>query len=74
MAKFGFGNPLANRIVGSISLVANSTMEKEIRQFFRKNPAPGTEMTLEQTLERIRVHSNLLSKITNDFKINTLTN
>ena len=66
--KFGFGNPLANRIVGTISLVADSSMEKEIRQFFKKNPAPGTEMTLEQTIERIRIHSRFLKQIRTEFK------
>ena len=66
--KFGFGNPLANRIVGTISLVADSTMEKEIRQFFKNNPAPGTEMTLEQTIERIRIHSRFLKQIRTEFK------
>ncbi len=66
--KFGLGNPLANRIVASISLVADSKMEKEIRQFFKKNPTPGTEMTLEQTLERIRVHSKFLQEISSEFR------
>jgi tricorn protease interacting factor F2/3 len=65
--KFGFGNPLANRIVGSLSLAATASMEKEIRLFFKNNPTPGTERTLEQTLERIRIHSNLLSKMNYEF-------
>lgn len=66
--KFGFGNPMANKIVASISLVADSSMQKEIRQFFRENPVPGTERTLAQTLERIRIHTALLNKIRNEFK------
>ena len=65
--KFGHGNPIANRIVASISLVANDSMESEIKQFFKKNPTPGTEMTLAQTLERIRVHSKFLRNIENEF-------
>jgi len=66
--KFGMGNPLANRIVGTIGLVADSSMEKEIRQFFKKNPTPGTEMTLEQTLERARIHSQFLHQLRLEFK------
>ena len=66
--KFGMGNPLANRIVGTISLVTDASMEKEIRQFFKKNPTPGTEMTLEQTLERLRIHSHFLKQIRLEFK------
>jgi tricorn protease interacting factor F2/3 len=66
--KFGMGNPLANRIVGTIGLVADSSMEKEIRQVFKKNPTPGTEMTLEQTLERVRIHSQFLHQLRLELK------
>jgi len=66
--KVGHGNPLFNRIVASISLIADSTMEKEIRLFFENNPTPGTARTLEQTLERIRIHSKLLHTIRKEFK------
>jgi tricorn protease interacting factor F2/3 len=61
--KFGQGNPIANRIVSSISLFAKDTMQKEINEFFIKNPTPGTEMTLAQTLERIRIHSKFLRQM-----------
>lgn len=65
--KVGPGSPLLNRIVASISAVANASMEKEIRRFFEANPTPGTERTLEQTLERIRVHSTLLKRMEQEF-------
>ena len=65
--KIGTGNPLFNRIVASISLVADDSMEKEIRQFFKKNPTPGTERTQEQTLERIRIHSKFLRNMRKEF-------
>ena len=42
-------------------------MQKEIKQFFKNNPTPGTEMTLAQTLERIRVHSKFLREIKSEF-------
>jgi len=61
--KVGHGNPLLNRIVASIGPVADPAMEKEIRAFFKRNPAPGTERTLEQTLERVRISANLLASI-----------
>jgi len=64
--KFGQGNPIANRIVSSISLFANDTMQKEIREFFTKNPTPGTEMTLAQTIERIRIHSKFLRQMSSE--------
>ncbi len=65
--KFGKGNPIANRIVASISLFADDTMQNEIKNFFKKNPVPGTEMTLSQTLERIRINSKFLRQIKNEF-------
>jgi len=58
--KVGHGNPLFNRIVASISSVADDSMEKEIKKFFVKNPTPGTERTQSQTLERIRINSKFL--------------
>jgi len=65
--KVGHGNPLFNRIVASISLVVDDSMEKEIRQFFKKNPAPGTERTLEQTLERVRINTKFLKRMRQEF-------
>ena len=65
--KVGSGNPLFNRIVASISSIADDSMEKEIRQFFKKNPTPGTERTQEQTLERIRINSKFLRRMRKEF-------
>jgi tricorn protease interacting factor F2/3 len=65
--KVGVGSPLLNRIVASISGVADSSLENEIKQFFRKNPTPGTERTLDQTLERIRIHTSLLQRLRLEF-------
>ena len=65
--KVGHGNPLFNRIVASISSVADDSMETEIQQFFKKNPTPGTERTLHQTLERIRINHNFLVKTRKEF-------
>lgn len=65
--KVGAGSPLLNRMVASISQVADASMEKEIRGFFKANPTPGTERTLEQTLERIRIHTALLQRMRQEF-------
>ncbi len=67
--KVGRGNPLFNRIVASISSIADDSMEKEIRQFFKKNPTPGTERTQEQTLERIRISSKFLRSMRKEFTL-----
>ncbi len=65
--KVGHGNPLFNRIVASISLVSDDSMEKEIKEFFKSNPTPGTERTQTQTLERIRINSRLLRSMRKEF-------
>ena len=66
--KVGHGNPLFNRIVASIALVADDSMEKEIKSFFKSNPTPGTERTQAQTLEKIRIHSRFLRQMRKEFK------
>lgn len=65
--KVGVGSPLLNRIVSSISGVVDASKEKEVRAFFKKNPTPGIEMTLDQTLERIRIHSRLVKRLQVEF-------
>ncbi|NOQ44907.1 MAG: M1 family peptidase, partial [Nitrosopumilus sp.] len=66
--KVGHGNPLFNRIVSSISFIADDSMEKEIKEFFKTNPTPGTERTQTQTLERIRIKSKFLRNMRKEFK------
>lgn len=66
--KVGHGNPLFNRIVGSISQVADSGMEGEIKQFFIRNPTPGTERVQAQVLERIRINSAFLESMRREFR------
>ncbi|HJT10498.1 MAG TPA: M1 family metallopeptidase [Candidatus Nitrosotalea sp.] len=65
--KFGVGNPLLNRIIGSVSVMSDVKKEKEIRQFFTKHNVPGTEMKLAQSLERIRIHAKFLENVRKEF-------
>ena len=65
--KAGIGNPLLNRVVASIGQVVEAKQEKEIRKFFKDNPLRGTEMTLEQTMERVRVSSKFLNSVKKEF-------
>ncbi len=66
--KVGYGNPLFNRIVSSISGIADDSMESEIIQFFADNPTPGTERTQSQTLERVRIKSEFKRKMQKQFR------
>ncbi len=66
--RFGnTGSPLLNRIVASVSVVADGRKEDEIRSFFKKNHVPGTERKVAQTLERIRINSRFLERARKEF-------
>ena len=67
VSKAGIGNPLLNRVVASIGQVVVATDEDDVRKFFKANPVRGTERTLEQTLERVRIHSKFLSSLKKQF-------
>lgn len=66
VAKVGQGNPLLGRIVSSVVLTVDSSMEGTIRRFFRENPAPGTERALDQALEWVRINDGFLDGIRSD--------
>jgi len=59
----GGSTQLLTRIIDALSVLADLQKEKEIKQFFAKNPAAGTEMTVEQTLEVIRIHAKFLQRL-----------
>jgi aminopeptidase N len=65
--KFGVGNPLLNRIMGSVSVMSDMQKEKEVRLFFAKHHLPGTEMKLAQSLERIRINAKFLQNARSEF-------
>ena len=67
VTKFGVGNPLLNRIVGSVSVMADIEKEREVRRFFAKHHVPGIEMKLAQSLERIRIHARFLENVRKEF-------
>ncbi len=54
---------LLGRIVETLSVIADARKESEMREFFERNPAKGTEMTINQTLERLRINSNFLERM-----------
>ncbi len=62
-SKFGIGNPLLNRAIGSLSIVTDPKIGKDIEEFFRKNPIPGTERKIAQTLEKIGIYSMLIGRM-----------
>jgi tricorn protease interacting factor F2/3 len=67
VSRFGVGNPLLNRIIGSVSIETDLEREKEIKKFFTKHHVPGTDMKLAQTLERIRIHASFVQSLRKEF-------
>ncbi len=65
--RFGVGNPLLNRIMGSVSVMAEMSREKEVKRFFAKHHVPGTEMKLAQSLERIRINARFLENAKKEY-------
>ena len=65
--RFGVGNPLLNRIIGSVSIESDLQKEKEIRRFYTRHHVPGTEMKIAQTLERIRINARFVKGIRKEF-------
>ncbi len=50
---YGTGNHLLSHIVSSLNHFTTKEMYTDIQIFFKKNPAPGAERTVQQTLEHI---------------------
>ena len=67
IARFGVGNPLLNRIIGVMAIESDIKKEQEVKSFFKKHKTPGTEMKIAQTLERIRINSNFLKTVQQEF-------
>jgi len=65
--RFGVGNPLLNKIIGTMSTESDIKKEQEMKRFFKKHKTAGTEMKLAQTLERIRINSNFLETTRQEF-------
>jgi len=65
--KTGEGNTVLKKIIGTISKTTDDTMIKEVQEFFKKNPTPGTKNTLRQEIERVKIYSKFLKRIKNEF-------
>ena len=65
--KVGQGNPLLGRVVSSLANTCTPLEIPAMRRFFAENPAPGTERTLLQTLERIRIAHAMRIRMQKEF-------
>lgn len=60
--RYGRGHniKLLEDFVETIGVLTDASREKEIKEFFRRNPTPGIGMVLSQSLERIRINRRFL--------------
>lgn len=70
--KTGEGNTVIKKIVEAISEISDDTIIEVVKEFFKNNPAPGTERTLSQALERVQIHSNFLRTAQNEYHKTTI--
>ena len=54
--------------IASVGGVIDDKQERDVRNFFKRNPLPGTERVIEQTLERVRIRSKFLRRIKVEFE------
>jgi tricorn protease interacting factor F2/3 len=59
----GGSSQLLTRIVESLGSLADLQKEKDIRKFFKNKSREGIEMSLAQTLERIRINAKFLQRL-----------
>lgn len=65
--KVGHGNPLLGRVISSLANVCGREDIPDVRMFFSKNPVPGTERTVAQTIERIRISDAMRERMKREF-------
>lgn len=65
--KVGHGNPLLGRVIASLANTCKPSDVPKIRKFFSEHPVPGTERTLLQTAERIRIRNDVQLRIKREF-------
>jgi aminopeptidase N len=57
MENYGKGGYLLTFILGSLAVIRDIGTMKHMKEFFKKYPAPGTKMTLNQVYEKIEASS-----------------
>jgi aminopeptidase N len=52
-----------NSVLSYLSLLADRKLGQEIKEFLEKDPIPGTQRALEQTLEKMAVYEHFLKNV-----------
>ena len=68
--KVGRGNPLLSRIISTVAISSiDSKIAIDLGNFFSRRKVPGTERTVKQTAEGIRINSGLYERMKREFEI-----
>lgn len=62
--RAGTGNPLLARMISSVAVAASDARTaRELESFFARRPSPGTERTVRQAAEAIRIGARLRERM-----------
>jgi tricorn protease interacting factor F2/3 len=64
--RYSIAKNLLSRIIDTLSLT-DVEKEREMAKFFAKHPARGTQMTVKQMIERLRINAKFLENIKNSY-------
>ena len=62
LSKFGDGGHVLSRIASALETFSTEKVASDISQFFKANPAPGAERSIQQSLEQIRANAAWIKK------------
>lgn len=60
--QYGTGSIMAQMVYDTTSYFTTMEKANEVEEFFRKNPVPGAERTIQQCLETIRLEAKILKR------------
>ncbi len=65
--KIGKGNPLLRRIVSSAVHSTEYSMADKVKGFFEKNPVPGTQQSLRQSMEWVKINHKFAERFREEY-------
>ncbi len=65
--RLGETKMLLRRIINNLAVLSDEKSEKDITEFFKKNPTKGIEMSLAQSLEKIKINTKYLERMRKEF-------
>ncbi|TAL47585.1 M1 family peptidase, partial [archaeon] len=67
--RYSVAKNLLGRIIDTVSILADDKKEAEVRKFFEQHPAKGTEMTVRQMLERLKINARFVENLRQSYSV-----